>query len=166
MKDVEIMIDELKRFAQDVATLGKPIDPQLISGFEATYNIRLPSDFKYTLGIVNGFSVMGDEVYGIFNENNPSSLQSIYEREHNEVEYPQFSYLVPFSDDGGGNFYCFDTRYSTKDGSSCPVVFWVSNYQYSDSDSPEVVYDNFLDFVNEVLIAWTLRDYDYEGNEK
>ena len=109
---------------------------------------------------------MGDEIYGVQGVEEPLSLESIYYREHFEVRYPQPTYLVPFSSDGGGNFYCFDTRHLTKDGFSCQVVFWVSNYQYTDEDVPEVVYNSFLDFVDKVLIGWTLKAFDYEGNER
>jgi len=166
MENVDKIIEELKKFTSDVATLGEPASQYDIDSFEKKYDLKLPEDYKYAIRKANGFSVMGDEVYGIHSSNTPSSLDLVYEREHNAVAYPQFPYIVPFSDDGGGNFYCFDTRQLSKDEQSCFVVFWVSNYQYSDADMPEVVYESFVDFVNEVLIDWTLRDYDYDGNER
>jgi hypothetical protein len=108
---------------------------------------------------------MGSEVYGIRGNTAADSLEVNYAFEHFEVKYPMPTYLANFSPDGGGNFYCFDTRYQTDNGDSCPIVFWYSNYAYTHEDAPEVVYNNFIDFVNEVIVKWTLEDYDYEGNE-
>ncbi len=128
--------------------------------------VMLPADYKYAMQRMNGFSIMGDDVFGVLGKANAQSLESNYDFEHFEVQYPQPTYLVPFSTDGGGNFYCFDTRYRTRGGTSCPVVFWVSNYLYTDEDTPEVTNDSFVDFVNDVIIGWTLKAFDYEGNER
>ncbi|MGP1535871.1 SMI1/KNR4 family protein [Prevotella heparinolytica] len=38
--------------------------------------------------------------------------------------------MIPFSPDGSGNFYCFDTKVKTKNGDSNQIVFWYSNYIY------------------------------------
>lgn len=166
MEEVEAMFVEMNKFSPEVADFGEPAEPALIDAFEAATQVTLPADYKLAISRSNGFSIMGDEVYGILGTNVPLSLESVYRREHEEVRYPQPDYLVPFSSDGGGNFYCFDTRYITKNGTSCPVVFWVSNYQYTETDTPEVVYNSFVDFVNEVIIGWTLKGFDYEGNER
>jgi SMI1-KNR4 cell-wall len=166
MRKVESMFAELYSFSSNIAIFNGPADQTLIEAFETTNRLILPDDYKVTIKQMNGFSIMSDEVYGVLGKAAPQSLENIYDYEHFEVQYPQHNYLVPFSPDGGGNFYCFDTRFSTKNGDSCPIVFWVSNYQYNDSDVPEVVYDSFLDFVNEVIIGWTLKAFDYEGNER
>ena len=93
-------------------------------------------------------------------------MESVYVREHFKVKVPQYDYLVPFSPDGQGNFYCFNTKNLTDNGDSCPIVFWVSNYIYSKDDQPEIVNNSFVDWVNEVVIGWTLEDYDYDGKLK
>lgn len=109
---------------------------------------------------------MGTEVYGIHNRNKEESLESVYYREHSLVKVPQFDHIVPFSPDGQGNFYCFNTRDLTEKGDSCSVIFWVSNYIYGEVDQPEIVNSSFVDWVNEVAIGWTLEDYDYDGMMK
>jgi cell wall assembly regulator SMI1 len=166
MEKVEAMLAELRKFSSDIATLNGPADKKIIEIFETDMQLVLPDDYKYAMKLVNGFSIMGDGVFGFFGKAVTQSLESTYDYEHFEVQYPQPAYLVPFSTDGGGNFYCFDTRYRTQDKTSCPVVFWHSNYQYSDDDTPEIVNDGFVDFVNDVIIGWTLKEYDYTGNER
>jgi hypothetical protein len=166
MTDMEAVVEELGKFAPDVCEWGNPVNPALVVAFERANGLALPADYRAIVARVNGFSVMGNEVYGLHGPDEPASLEAVYRIEHVEVQVPQPAYLVPFSPDGGGNFYCFDTRYSSTATSSCPVVFWVSNYRYTEADPPEVVYPSFLAFVQEVIIAWTLEDYDYEGNER
>lgn len=166
MEEVDEMIDELRKFSSDVAELSQPVSQSSVLAFENNIGVRLPDDYKYTISQINGFAIMGDEVHGIKGEGVPQSMETVYRREHLDVIYPQPPYLVPFSPDGGGNFYCFDTRYKTQDGRSCPVVFWTSNYQYTDEDLPEVTNESFVDYVNEVIIGWTLEKYNYDGTEK
>lgn len=55
---------------------------------------------------------MGDEVLGI--AKNKYDLVNAYQFEHYEVINPQYEYLIPFSPDGFGNSYCFDTRIKNK----------------------------------------------------
>jgi len=166
MSDIEAVLEELGKFAPDVCERGSPVNPGLVVDFEWVKWLKLPADYRAVMARVNGFSVMGNEVYGLRGPDEPASLEAVYHREHVEVQVPQPAYLVPFSPDGGGNFYCFDTRYPSNATGSCPVVFWVSNYRYSEADPPEVVYPSFLAFVQEVIIAWALENQDYEGNER
>lgn len=166
MTDVEAVVEELGKFAPAVCERGDPVNLDLVAAFERATGLTLPADYRAVMACVNGFSVMGSEVYGLRGLDEPASLEAVYRREHVEVYVPQPAYLVPFSPDGGGNFYCFDTRHPSTATGSCPVVFWVSNYRYTEADPPEVVYPTFLAFVQEVVIAWSLEDYDYDGNER
>ena len=163
-------INELLKFSNEILTLGYPINDDRIELFENKYKVNLPNDYKYFIRLYNGVNLMGVNIFGIGpninDEMQSQTLESIYDIEHFEVAVPQYSYLVPFSPDGGGNFYCFDTRVHNSNTESCPIVFWVSNYQYNDKDEPEVTNESFDHFLHEVLIEWTLREYDYDGNEK
>jgi hypothetical protein len=166
MTDVEAVVEELRKFAPAVCERGDPVNPDLMAAFDRATGLTLPADYRAVIACVNGFSVMGSKVYGLCGPDKPVSLEAVYRREHVEVLVPQPAYLVPFSSDGSGNFYCFDTRYPSTSTGSCPVVFWVSNYRYTEMDPPEVVYPTFLAFVQEVIIAWALEDYDYNGNKR
>lgn len=163
---IDALLAELRKFSPEVAEFNGPADPAAVAAFESAHQLMLPADYKRTIAQMNGFSIMGDEVYGVLGPNVPLSIEGVYYREHSEVHLPQYPYLVPFRPDGGGNFYCFDTRHTTQGGASCPVVFWASNYQYTADDTPEVVSQSFVEFIKEVVIGSMLEEYDYEGNER
>ena len=115
-KEMDEAIAELKKFTSRVSIWHDPVDLALIGRFESRFGLKLPEDYKYLLGITDGFAVMGDIVYGMTDKSYCDNLFSLYHREHYEVIVPQYEYLIPFSPDGFGNFYCFDTRVKTKGG--------------------------------------------------
>lgn len=164
MKNIDEVIIELQKFEDNIITLEEPASVSDIAAFEKSFEIKLPEDYKKFLQFTNGLDLMGKQVYGI-NPSNAENLESIYLREHNEVEIPQYEHFVPFSPDGAGNFYCFDTSKITENG-LCEVIFWTSNYEYTDHDEPEVANDSFTDWMQEVVIDWTLEDYNYDGTER
>lgn len=158
------IIAELLKFSDRVLHLGPPIEDNRISLFEEKYGLQMPDDFKKFICQYNGIELFSDEVYGFYPDK-PLSIESVYYREHFEVAIPLFDYLVPFSPDGGGNFYCFDTRTHLPEG-SCPVVFWVSNYLYSKDDMPEIVNASFVDWFKQVMLDWTLNIINFDGTKK
>ena len=163
---IDSIINELKQFSGSIVTLNPPVNPALILEFENKFQVELPNDYKYLLSQSNGINLMGDEVFGITFLNYGSDLVNTYEFEHYNVIIPQYPYLIPFSPDGGGNYYCFDTRKKTNNGNSCKIVFWCSNYAYSEIDEPEITHDSLSDYINECIIGWTLDDYNYDGSRK
>jgi SMI1-KNR4 cell-wall len=157
------VVNELNKFSKELVSIGGKIEDNRISEFETEFNVQFPGDYKLFLSVANGFSLLGTEVYGIYaKKETPFSLRELYIIEHYEVQTPQPKYLLPFSPDGGGNFYCFDTR--ILQNNSCPVVFWVSNYPYTDQDVPEIVNESFVEWMNEIVFQGTLEDYDYDGS--
>ena len=158
------LIKELRKFSQEILDLGNSIPDNRIEVFEKKNQLNLPSDFKYLISQYNGINLMGSKVYG-FDLDNVNSIENVYYFEHFEVVEPQWKHLVPFSPDGGGNFYCHDTSRISKKG-TCPIIFWVSNYVYSSIDHPETVNTSFTQWFKQVMIDWTLEDYNYDGSEK
>lgn len=163
MQLIEEIITELLKFSEDVLQLHNPAKEGDIRQFEIDHHLQLPLDYRTLLQTTDGFALMSTEVYGVSREGK-MSLAEIYHIEHYLVAIPQYTHLVPFCNDGGGNFYCFDTSTTTQDGLSCGIVFWVSNYQYSLDDQPEKTHDGFTNWVQECVIDWTLEDYDYNGD--
>ncbi|WP_291529213.1 SMI1/KNR4 family protein [Bacteroides sp. UBA939] len=164
--EIDEIIKELMKFSDKLVDMRSPVDVEFIQRFETKYQIELPADYKYLLNKTNGFSLMGDEVLGITWASHGYDLVEVYRYEHFEVIIPQYKYLVPFSPDGRGNFYCFDTSVKTKNGLSNNIVFWCSNYEYTESDYPEITHNCLADFINECIIGWTLEDYNYDGSNK
>jgi cell wall assembly regulator SMI1 len=160
------IITELKKFSSSILSLKNPIDEELIIEFEKNHNVNLPPDYKLLLQQHNGVILYGTEIYGIEKKGVETSyaLDNCYIIEHFEVANPMPLYLVPFSPDGGGNHYCFDTRFC--DTNSCPIVFWQHDYLYSETNPPEVTNNDLSDWIHEVMIEWTLEDYNYDGSEK
>ena len=64
----------------------------------------------------------------------------------------------------GDNHYCFDS--TTCDEQSCKIIFWQHDIYYSNEDPPEVANNSLAEWVKEVLIDWTLEEYDYNGAER
>jgi SMI1-KNR4 cell-wall len=57
------------------------------------------------------------------------------------------AYLIAFSDDGGGNYYCFDTRAVGE--SEAPVVVW--DHELSEDQSPEPIALSFVEWLRREL---------------
>lgn len=158
------LIDELKKFSPTILSLNDPVDINAVVKFEKHFEIKLPLDYKEFIQIHNGFTLCGTEVYGIFNSTEYSSIEGAYLYEHAHSLYPMPKYLMPFSPDGRGNHYCFDIRIN--DFNSSPIIFWQSGYKYTYEDEPEKTHDSFINFIEDVVIEWTLESYNYDGSEK
>ncbi|MBS1947145.1 MAG: SMI1/KNR4 family protein [Bacteroidetes bacterium] len=162
MDVINSVIEELLKFSRTVLTVADGATEEKIRDFEGKYSLKLPNDYQTFLKRTNGLKLMGTVVYGIYDESVYMSLGRAFSVEHYEVENEMPKNLIPFSPDGGGNHYCFD---STRcDEKSCKVVFWQYNRSYSEENPPETVNDSFAAWVKEVLVDWTLEDYDYNGN--
>lgn len=164
MKTIEELVQQLKLFSSDLIELQLPIGEAKIVEFEESFDLQLPIDYKAFIKLHNGLSLVGLTIYGLDNASGNFSLEKSYAFEHYEVDRPMPKYLVPFSPDGTGNHYCFDLRACTLE--SCEIIFWQHDLIYDDEDEPEVVNSSFTDWVKEVVIEWTLEDYDYSCKRK
>ena len=162
MELIYSVIDELLKFSSKVLTLNEGVMESTLNDFEINHNLILPSDYKILLRRTNGLDLMGSTVYGIYDESLFLSLDGAYKIEHNEVGNKMPLNLIPFSPDGRGNHYCFDSTICNDE--SCRVVFWEHYLTYNDEYPPEIVNESFAEWVNEVLIEWKLERYDHDGN--
>lgn len=158
------ILNELKKFSSRVLELNPPVEEKNIDAFEKKYDLLLPEDYKALVKVYNGFSLLGSEVLGIFNDGTPISLNAIYEFEHLHGLYPMPKQFIPFSPDGAGGHYCFDVG-ELKNG-LCTIIFWQRGYEYTLDDAPEITNPSFTDWVQDVVINWTLAEYDYNGDER
>lgn len=163
-KQCDLVIKELSRFSAEILFLGNNICDERLEQFESEIKFDLPEDFKYILKKHNGFSLSGTQVYGLDKEFRGASINEIYRFEHHEVDNKMPSYILPFSPDGRGNHYCLNL--SKNNNGICPVIFWQWDLKNILIDQREECNDNFISWVKEVMIEWTLEDYNYDGSEK
>jgi len=163
MDTIDIVIDEILKFSTTVLTVIDGVAGNKIGAFQEKYVLNLPNDYKTFLRRTNGLDLMGTAVYGIHDETAYMSLGRAFNVEHYEVANEMPIHLIPFSPDGGGNHYCFDSgRCNTE---SCKIVFWQHDLSYTEEKPPETVNNSFAEWARQVLVDWTLEDYDYNGNE-
>lgn len=151
------VIEQLKRFSEDVLEWKRPIGAQKILDFENEFKIKLPREFVTLLKQTNGFSLMGFEIIGFSTLDNEYGLEETYRFEHFDVDNLMPSYLIPFSPDGYGNNYCFDVKNHN-------IVFWEHDSVYIENE-PIVVCDSLACFIQKCIIDEILKDYDYAGND-
>lgn len=161
---IKATLEELYKFSPEILYLGENIIDSRIEDFEKNIGQILPDDFKYIIKKHNRITLAGTEVYGISSELRGNSLDKIYSFEHSEVENPMPKNFLPFSPDGQGNHYCLDL--SKLENNLCPVVFWQWDFEYENIEDVEVCNDNFVEWIDEVMIEWTLQTYNYDGTEK
>ncbi|QOW10077.1 SMI1/KNR4 family protein [Kaistella flava (ex Peng et al. 2021)] len=157
-------LEELYKFSTDILYLGEDIRDSRIENLEEEIGFKLPKDFIYIIKKHNGITLAGTEVYGLSVDLKGNSLDAIYKFEHFEVENIMPKNFFPFSPDGQGNHYCLDL--SKLENNTCPVLFWQWDFEYENLEDVEVCNDNFIDWVQEVMIKWTLQTYNYNGTEK
>jgi hypothetical protein len=162
---LEHVVSEFNKFSSELIDLGSSIEDNRVELFEKNNSLLLPIDFKKIIKMYNGFSLSGTQVYGIGEEFRGSSLEAVYNFEHFAVNNQMSKHFVPFSPDGRGNHYCLDLSRLLSDN-SCPIVFWQSSFIYNSLNEVETCNDNFIEWVQEVMIDWTLEDYNYDGSEK
>lgn len=164
MVRISEVFEEIQKFSSNLYQLYGAVEGSKIISFEQEYKVALPNDYKLFLSKTNGIDFMGTVVYGIHDDTIFKSIGSSYIFEHYEVGNPMPLNLIPFSPDGAGNHYCFDSDNCTSE--SCEIIFWQHDLSYDLNNPPEVVNESFAEWMKEVLIDWALEDYDYNGNKR
>lgn len=142
-------IDIIQSFNDDFVEYFPPVSETDICKAEEVIKFKLPEDYISFLKFSNGITIDGDEVFGLNNKR--YDLIKAYHIEHESVEKPMDAHIIPFSPDGGGNFYCFDLKLNN-------IIFWASGYDYSETDLPEIVNSSFTEWFREVMIDWTVEN--------
>ena len=147
--NIDSIIQRIQSFKDKYVECFAPISNNALLFAQENIPIQLPEDYISLLRFSNGISICGDEVLGIGNK--PFDIVKAYKTEHEATQMPMPSHIVPFAPDGRGNYYCFDTKQNNE------IVFYTSNYNYSETDKPEVVNSDFCDWFNEVMIDWCIE---------
>ena len=147
--NIDSIIQRIQSFKDKYVECFAPISNNALLFAQENIPIQLPEDYISLLRFSNGISICGDEVLGIGNK--PFDIVKAYKTEHEATQVHMPSHIVPFAPDGRGNYYCFDTKQNNE------IVFYTSNYNYSETDKPEVVNSDFCDWFNEVMIDWCIE---------
>lgn len=153
-EEVKKRLIDIKFTPRKYALGNKPSQKEIEEAEEKLGN-KFPGSYKQYLmdfchSSINGTSILiigknlsnGDDIlYNAFNE-----------WEGFKPYYYIPKYFIPFSNDGFGNFFCFDTR-NFVDG-ECPVVYYLHeefpNYVNKEL-TPSIAYPNFAEFLNEAI---------------
>ena len=147
--NIDSIIQRIQDFKEEYVECFDPISDDALQLAQENIPFQLPADYIRLLQFSNGILICGDEVLGI--NHKPFDLIKAYKTEHEATQMRMPSHIVPFAPDGRGNYYCFDAQQGNQ------IVFWVTNYQYSEEDKPEVVNSDFCDWFNEVMIDWCIE---------
>ena len=147
--NIDSIIQRIQDFKEEYVECFDPISDDALQLAQENIPFQLPADYIRLLQFSNGILICGDEVLGI--NHKPFDLIKAYKTEHEATQMRMPSHIVPFAPDGRGNYYCFDAQQGNQ------IVFWVTNYQYSEEDKPEVVNSDFCDWFNEVIIDWCIE---------
>lgn len=147
--NIDSIIQRIQDFKEEYVECFDPISDDALQLAQENIPFQLPADYIRLLQFSNGILICGDEVLGI--NHKPFDLIKAYKTEHEATQMRMPSHIVPFAPDGRGNYYCFDAQQGNQ------IVFWVTNYQYSEEDKPEVVNFDFCDWFNEVMIDWCIE---------
>lgn len=154
MQKIDIAIAKILKFPTSMLDYENGLTDNQIREAEEHLGINLPSDLKYFYSKINGFSLMGEDVFPIILKDlkncNIEGLNQINYREHFEVVNPMPSYYLPFSPNGRGDHYCIDLRTRNKEG-ICEVIFWQWDYSFHHPDDIEIVNKSFADWCLELV---------------
>ncbi len=127
--------------APDPATDAEIADAERELGcaFPESYK-RFQKEFGEGSGII--------DIYGV--KPLPPPMQNIVGITMSERHdcFPSMTFhLIPFSDNGGGDSYCFDTSFF--ESGECPVVLW--DHEGIEDQQPERCGNTFLDWLEKTL---------------
>lgn len=157
----EQIINELLKFDDSLLELGEEVSDNRFEKLEEQIIYKLPETFKSLLKQYNRITLFGATINGLDEKFKDASLDKLYHIEHFEVENPMPLEFFPFSPDGAGNHYCFDLS-----NGNDKVYFWQCNVEYEDKTEVEICNNSFYEWIQEVMIDWTLEAYNYDGSEK
>jgi hypothetical protein len=155
------ILSELLKFDASLLQLGESVTDNRFEKLEQQIGYSLPNTFKSIVKKYNSISLCSNTINGLDESFKDASLDRLYAIEHFEVENPMPKELFPFSGDGYGNHYCFDLSLSED-----KVLFWQHDLTYSNKSEIEITNTSFFEWIQEVMINWTVEEFNYDGSEK
>ena len=148
---IEQFINKLEALDRTLGCKYPPATDKDIWISEKHIGYSLPIEYKHFLHLHNGILFRGEYLLGVGSDYKPKgmSLNYIYDIEHELSDNSMPKHLIPICPDGFGNHYCYDLHRNNK------IVFWQHDYEYSEYDCPEIVYQSLSELIQEVFIDWS-----------
>lgn len=156
--NIKTLINEFEKFSSSIRGKTDPVSQYDLEEYINSHSFVFPNEYIQLLSYSNGISLMGDEIYGIGSTCLDRSIEEVYMIEHTLVSNPMPPSIIPFSPDGFGNHYCFNS----KDDS---ILFWQHDLP-CEVNLKNFVYPSLFCMIKEVFFDWTLANWDYDGRKR
>ena len=122
----------------------RPATPEQIETAERALGSALPEGFRQFQLEFGDCQHSPIDIYSVLPAEPPAlNLVSINLEARTEMGPRLPPYLIAFSDDGGGNYFCFDTRAVSK--GEAPVVVW--DHELDEDQTPEPIAPSFVEWL-------------------
>jgi SMI1-KNR4 cell-wall len=126
----------------------RPATPAQIETAERALGSALPESFRQFQLEFGDCQYAPVDIYRVLPAEPPAlNLVSINLDARTEMGPRLPSFLIAFSDDGGGNYFCFDTRAASE--SEAPVVVW--DHELDEDQTPDLVAPSFVEWLRREL---------------
>ncbi|HEY6363903.1 MAG TPA: SMI1/KNR4 family protein [Candidatus Binatia bacterium] len=122
----------------------EPATAEEVSAAERALGCRFPDSYRWFQLEFGDFPHAPLDIYGV-RMAEPAAMNIVgINLDARRDGFPRLpAHLIAFSDNGGGDFYCFDTS-ALEDG-ECPVVWW--DHAGNETQQPQRVGPSFLDLL-------------------
>ena len=136
----------------------RPATPAQIADAERALGTALPDSFRRFQLEFGDCQNAPLDIYHVLPADPPGlNLVPINLKERTEMGPRLPPHLIAFSDDGGGDLFCFDTR--AVNANEAPVVVWT--HELDEDQTPELVAPSFAEWLRSELEAWVEEDREF-----
>lgn len=167
MSDFSAAYEEVARLFRTAAAGGgrgevvpRPAAPEQIGEAERALGAALPDSFRRFQLEFGDCQNAPLDIYNVLPADPPGlNVVSINLKERTEMGPRLPPYLIAFSDDGGGDLFCFDTR--AVNDNEAPVVVW--NHELGEDQTPEPVAPSFVEWLRSELEERIAEEEEFRG---
>jgi SMI1 / KNR4 family (SUKH-1) len=125
--------------------LNPPAPATAIDAFEAHQRVVLPASHRQFLLRANGGEIGCARLFGV-GQFGPLDLSSTIEQMQAFIEGIESGQVMPFANDWGGSYFCYDLHRRTAKG-DYPVLRWNHEFSEEPADRPHLWSEFAPDFV-------------------
>ena len=126
--------------------LDPPASEDAIAAFEASHGVTLPASHREFLLRGNGGAVGRARLFGVGRPDALDFGEQVSEMRP-EIEGMADGPILPFAEDWGGSYFCYDLR-RPGDGGEYLVLYWDHEYSEEPEDRPLIWSEFAPDFVS------------------